>query len=274
MTQAPTKPSIIDRLDVTLSNLSSPISFARTGSSAWPEWDRYLLVNGEPAIQLGNICGTCAFFFERTEESNVSVKVGELTSTLATGIDHITPEIIEALGQIMPPGPYHAVLISLTPHLTAVGSDTDYFAIEQVEQIGIDPLEHGPYNPRIDYYRVTPISGLAVSGDEGRIDLSFDFIIPLLPQSELDEERISFYVQRIEAGEQPTAVAISLLDVKQPEHDGVQDHRCMAHYVIDGHHKLAAAARTDKALTLLSFIAIDHGISNADDLHKYLELLS
>lgn len=259
---------------MTLSNLSSPISFARTGSSDWPEWNRYLLVNGEPAIQLGNICGTCAFFFERTEESNVSVKVGELTSILATGIAHISPEIIEVLGQIMPPGPYHTVLISLTPRLTVVGSDTDYFATEQVEQIGIDPFEQGPYNPRIDYYRVAPISGIAVSGDEGRTDLSFDFIIPLLPQSELDEERISFYVQRIEAGEQPTAVAISLFDVKQPEHNGVQDHRCMAHYVIDGHHKLAAAARSGKALTLLSFIAINHGISTAEDLHKYLELFS
>ncbi len=258
-----------------ISNLSSAVAFARKGSGRWPEWERYLVVHGEPAFLIGNICGTCEFFFERIEEASNGVDVEELSGTLAAGIDHIHPEVANALGKLLPSGSYHLVLMRLTPHLIAAGSDADYFAHEQVQQIGFDPvMEGGTHHPRIDYYRVKPTEGLPVIGDQDRTDLSFDFIIPLHRQNQLDEERIRYYMQRLEEAVMPTAVAVSVLDVKQPEIENVQDHRCMGHYLLDGHHKLAAAARTGKPLTLLSFIANDQGVSNSDDLQKYLNLHS
>ncbi len=46
--------------------------------------------------------------------------------------------------------------------------------------------------------------------------------------------------------EPPTALAVSLLDVKAPaarrEQSAVAEHWCVSHYLLDGHHKAALVA--------------------------------
>lgn len=66
----------------------------------------------------------------------------------------------------------------------------------------------------------------------------------------------------------PTAVRISILDVKSPvdwEGDKViTSHWCLVHYLIDGHHKAYAAAKNGKPLTLVSFLAVNQGVSSEE----------
>lgn len=71
----------------------------------------------------------------------------------------------------------------------------------------------------------------------------FEFILPLRPISDLNAVQVDHYKQLIRVGKQPTAVGISILDVKKPvrdNHDVVQ--WCLAHYLMDGHHKMFAAS--------------------------------
>jgi len=50
---------------ITVSGSRSQIGFETAGNGAWPAWDRYLTLGGRRAYNLGNICGTCRFLFDR-----------------------------------------------------------------------------------------------------------------------------------------------------------------------------------------------------------------
>lgn len=253
-------------LEVSSSN--SIVAFQRVGGGAWAEWDRYLTIDGKSAYNLGNICGTCAFLFERMDGANRAVSVESLVERLSKGVDDLDDALIKTLAELMPVSQYEVCLFTFTPQLTAPGSRGDYFAIEQVEnQGGVDSFWGLPHYPKVPYYR--PRERLEAKVPRGNDAKIFDFLIPMFPETWLDESRVERYISALENDEQPTAVSISILDVKGPADCGT-DHWCMAHYILDGHHKIAAAARAGKPVSLIAFIAIDHGISSAEQLRTAL----
>jgi hypothetical protein len=90
----------------------------------------------------------------------------------------------------------------------------------------------------------------------------------MFPDSWLDIKRVSEFEGHIQEGRCPTVLAISVLDIKQPANwDGdpaVTSHWCLAHYIIDGHHKLFAASRAKQPVGLLSILALDRGVSGPE----------
>ncbi len=52
----------------------------------------------------------------------------------------------------------------------------------------------------------------------------------------------------------------------------IDTHWCLARYLLDGHHKLFAAAN-DQPVRLLSFLSVDDGICNTDDIKMLRNLL-
>jgi hypothetical protein len=44
----------------------------------------------------------------------------------------------------------------------------------------------------------------------------FEFVVPMDAQTRLDGREVAPYTEQLEAGPQPTALALSILDVKQP----------------------------------------------------------
>jgi hypothetical protein len=50
-------------------------------------------------------------------------------------------------------------------------------------------------------------------------------------------------------------------------------HWCLAHYLIDGHHKVYAAAQENKPLTLISFLAVDQGVSSEEEIDELVSVL-
>jgi len=76
----------------------------------------------------------------------------------------------------------------------------------------------------------------------------------------------------IAAGAMPTAVALSVLDVKGPAMCGV-DHWCLAHYLLDGHHKVAAAASAGRPLTIITFLATDRCVASTAEVETALVAL-
>jgi len=64
-----------------------------------------------------------------------------------------------------------------------------------------------------------------------------------------------------------------VLDIKQPPigmASAVTSHWCLAHYIIDGHHKILAASRSKRPVGLLSILALDRGISSAQEHAKLI----
>lgn len=74
----------------------------------------------------------------------------------------------------------------------------------------------------------------------------------------------------------PTAVAVSTLDLCQPalslQATDEYEHWGLTHFLLDGHHKLEAAASAGRTVQLLSLLALDESLSGPDD-HRRLGAL-
>jgi hypothetical protein len=101
----------------------------------------------------------------------------------------------------------------------------------------------------------------------------------MIPFDLLDQDRVKQY---LESKSPVTAVAISVLDVKQPvcySDEQLQQgydyaHWCLAHYLLDGHHKTFAASQAGRPLSLLSLLAVDQGISMPEQVDQLEAILT
>lgn len=101
----------------------------------------------------------------------------------------------------------------------------------------------------------------------------FEFGIPMLPRERLAPERLHHYRALLVNGAAPTAVALSILDVKQ-YYDSDRPHYCLAHYILDGHHKMEAAADTGRPISMVSFLALVKGIASSKEIGEVLAELA
>lgn len=262
---------LLDTSELEVADSASIIGFATEGGGNWKVWDRYLTVEGKKAFHIGNVCGTCSFFFERLEGANKSINSEAIIDALNKGIKNLEPTVVQALALIFPDGKYKVLLQEVRPRLVKPGEKTDYFTDEQVALWGIDGFWGMPHFPKTEYYRLR-----TKALKEGRG--LFEFLIPMFPQNWLEPNRLAEYEAALNNNETPTAVSISILDVKSPaDWDGekeITSHWCLAHYLIDGHHKVYAAAKNDKPLTLISFLATSHGVSSEAEIAELLGALN
>jgi hypothetical protein len=265
---------LIDRRDRAITQSASIIGFETPRGPGWPVWNRYLTVHGKRAYDLGLICGTCGYLFERMEGANDTIDVGTLTDRLSKGIGMLDDGLVDTLALLMPTASYRVVLLQLRPRLVQLGSTDDYFAAEQIaNQGGVDPFWGLPHHPRVPYYRAGQRD---IVFDRGRTNGAaghfFEFVVPMYPEQWLAAERTADYAAALSEGALPTAVAISVLDVKGPATRGI-DHWCLGHYLLDGHHKVAAAARLGLPLTIISFLAEDQCVVAEGDIEAALDAL-
>lgn len=87
-----------------------------------------------------------------------------------------------------------------------------------------------------------------------------------------DRERVAEYGERMAQGTVPTAVAVSTLDRCQPavslQSTDEYEHWGLTHFLLNGHHKLEAAASAGRPVQLLSLLAMDESLSGPDDHHR------
>jgi hypothetical protein len=254
-------------MKISVHDSKSPLGFATKGGGAWEVWDRFITIEGKDAYHIGNVCGTCSFFFERREGANKSLNPRDFQDLLSSGLTELTEAQVAVLSELLPDGNYEASLLFRIPHLVTPGDADDYFCREQPALWGIDGFWGLPHDPRTKYYRGVdkPL------GDGAHL---YEFLIPMFPDSWLDAKRVSEFEGCLHDGRCPTALAISVLDIKQPANwDGnpaVTSHWCLAHYIIDGHHKLFAASRANRPVGLLSILALDRGVSSPEEHAKLI----
>jgi hypothetical protein len=214
------------------------------------------------------------------------VSPSRVSDVLRAGLENLNLDLVQSVGSIiLPTGQYRVSLLRLTPELVRAGGASDYFSHEQLELWQIDPLVGGPHDPQSVYYRPeSRFLGKNLSASfrpflpgSDQCSQLFEFIIPITAPRLLGHQTVEFYRDRFAAGAESTALSISVLDIKKPgiwEGDPtVNEHWCLAHYLLDGHHKIHAASLARKPITLLSFLDVSKGIASEKDERLLFEKL-
>ena len=85
-----------------------------------------------------------------------------------------------------------------------------------------------------------------------------EIVLPLTSTKKLDQKTVMFYKEKLRNGHIPTAVAYSYVESRHPAAFGsgkLPDFGCLTHFMLDGHHKMFAAAELKKPISLLSFLS-------------------
>ncbi len=273
------------RLHQTISTTEPVVGFETDG------WTRYLTLHGERSFVIGGGCDTCAFMFERKKSNYLSPSA--LADRLATGVGMLDDDLVSTAGSLLPTGDYAIADFNIEPSLTGPCQPDDYFSHESLDLFGMPIYEGVPDNPRIPYWRagtrVLPPDTGAWPAREGprprptNPKYFFQFVIPLEPPQYLDSDRIAHYQRQMEAGAHPVAFGVSVLDVRAPAvTPGGKDestyeyaeHWCLATYLLDGHHKVEAAARSHRPVRLLTFVARDASVASEQDIDAVVRLLA
>jgi hypothetical protein len=88
----------------------------------------------------------------------------------------------------------------------------------------------------------------------------------MVPPSWNESDRVKTYAANLARGATPTAIAVSILDVCAPADEQGPDyytHWALTHFLLDGHHKMQAAAETARPVHLLSLLAIGAGLASS-----------
>jgi hypothetical protein len=226
-----------------------------------------LWLDDQIAFKLTPGCDTCQFLFERAEGAGATVSLTELTDRLTNGVEALEQDVIDRFGELLPDGRYLPMLLSIEPRLVYPGKPGDYFCEEQVDVWGVDSFWGLPEYPRTPYYRTFETTiGVGArfvgEGARGRYGAHlFEFVVPIVPPFYNDPERVNEYRDRLRDSSAPTVVALSFLEVRIPALDQgalYYEHWTLVHFVLDGHHKLQAAADAGRALQLLSLLSIEN----------------
>ena len=261
---------ILDKIEIEIEKSNSNISFETTGDQR--PWDRYLTIGGEKIYHIGNVCDTCEFFFTRIEGSAKNINPKNITKKVNNGISTLDLKVIDSLKKIFPKGKYQVLLSQIQPKLVKLQSQNDYFCNEQSKLWEIDPMVGKPHSTKTEYYRLNTKKLEESNG-------LFEFLIPMFSQNQLDKKCVEEYINKIANDHKPTAIALSVLDIKQPcdweeMNEDIKTHWCLAHYLIDGHHKVYAATKKSTPITLISFLTIDKGISLKEDIDSLLQQMN
>jgi hypothetical protein len=221
---------------------------------------RNITIDSLPVYVTGNTCGSCGFFFQRIGKDAGTLTADEISARLNRGLASVDGEIIETTLPLLPPGRYWPRQYVLSPTLTRLGEFNDYYTHERVASWGRRDEYWGGIiaDPMTAYYRgrTLPIDAEA---------LLFEFIAPLQSFESLDVRRVDYYKSTMATGYRPTALALSDLSVQElvpywdyddrPEDKpAITAHWCVTHYLIDGHHKMRAAADLGLPIRILSML--------------------
>jgi hypothetical protein len=77
---------------------------ATEGGGQWAEWDLFITLEGKKAYHIGNVCGTCAFFFERLPGANDKLSAKVLSARLRRGLNEIDESVVRTATAALPAG--------------------------------------------------------------------------------------------------------------------------------------------------------------------------
>ncbi len=229
---------------------------------------RLLMIDDEPAFELSFWCGTCQFLFERLQGSTQTLSLDEVQEVLNRGLTDLEPAVLDVFGGLLEEGRYLPMLLEVEPQLVRPGEPADYFSTEQVATWGPEGFWDLPVYPHTSYYRT-----FSTQVDSGAH--LYEFIVPLVPPSWNERDRVDTYRSSLQTSTLPTAVAVTTLDVCAPAVDLGTDyyaHWGLTHFLLDGHHKVEAAARGGHRMQLLALVSLEGSLAEEAQVLRLPEL--
>ncbi|GLY24843.1 hypothetical protein [Micromonospora sp. NBRC 101691] len=225
---------------------------------------RLLWLDEQPAFELSHWCGTCPCLFERLEGATSTCSVEDVERRLVDGLSGIDEQVLALFGSLLPRARYLPLLLRIEPRLVRPAQTGDYFAAEQVATWGVNSFWGLPEHPRTPYYRTyeSPVDA------EAHL---YEFVVPMVPPSWNDEERVARYAAELARSANLTAVAVSTLDICAPAVEQGTDyytHWALTHFLLDGHHKMQAAATAERPVQLLSLLSIDASLASPEEVGR------
>jgi hypothetical protein len=190
-------------------------------------WWWYLDLNGDPLYLISNACGTCEAIFSRVSNLQTSLTPRELAEYLNEGLATIPNKIIETMRPLLPKGDYAIALITVPP--TRIDKSQPQFLV----------------GCEANYYWFRRFHQAPASS-------AYELLLPFVPEVALDQGRIAHYQSLMMQGKKPTALALSIVDERSPS--GQAHEWAIAHFLLDGHHKVMAASQLGQPITLLTFL--------------------
>lgn len=259
-----------------------PVVAMRNGAIGAGGFYGHVSIAGESIWEFGAPCGTCGVLFsklaktdQRLSDAQAQMIMGDL-STLPDDAH------LKALGALLESGEYAVEVFEGVPTLVTPGADEDFFVTDYARLHG-EP--HDPadlHDPKTSYFRFGQQIELPNAAAWGAPwpALLLSFLLPLQNLRRLDKGRVAELEGEAWTGKQLTALAVSIVDQQSPATDvcdptyPYREHRAVVHFLIDGHHRAAAAANTGKPLRVLSFVRLDASIADAPALRDAVEKLS
>jgi len=258
---------------VNIENPTPVVTFDFETVGGWKDVDRFISIDGERTMWIGTKCGSCGFWFELiSERDSIAVDYEDLNGQLSGDRPLNESAVVGFMSELLPTGHYACCHVEVKPVYVEPGGTKDYFVHEQLDAWDYKTEKH---DPKIGYYRAgSTVLGVYAgeyrpfSDEVGQKEVLHDFLVPLYPQAKLNNARVSEYSRELPTGKRRWALALGMLDVKLSD-DDVHDetgymhtpeypsHWCMAHYLVDGHHKVYAAAMSGIPVGLISFISLD-----------------
>ena len=207
----------------------------------------YLSVNGRNVYDIGVACGTCPFLFNRKLDFKPALSADEITEILRDGLTDLNPKVISSFAGLLETDEYLVGLTSSTPKYINPN-------LSDEEKEGARYLT-GYYGAVLtEHYQ----------GRKWEIDANgevCEIILPLTSTKNLALACVEEYKQSIMSGKKPTVVAYSYVESRHPavgNFKEMPDFAFLVHFIIDGHHKLFAAAALGQPITILSFLSKKH----------------
>lgn len=243
-------------------------------------WYCHLTIAGERVFEYGCPCGTCGMVFRKI--GSVAHRLSDAQAVQLLGnLDAIPPqEALRSLARVLQPGVYSPSIVAGTVTLVEPGAPNDYFATDVVRLFGKEPLDYTePAGPRTSYYRLGADRHLARTGRLGgpHKALVTAVVMPLHEAAQLNRARIEYWKRHHQAGMHLTAFAVSVLDNQAPAMSSAdttypyEEQFLLTLCLLDGHHRIQAAAEIGAPVRILSLLAMDFSlVENRADLATVL----
>lgn len=244
------------------------VSFQRSTLGVASTFYSYLLLDGERIFEFGSSCGTCGIVFRKIGSPSHRVDDAEAVELMGS-LERVPPPVVlQRLARPLEVGHYFPVVVEGRVFLIEPGSADDYFATDVARLFGEMPPEELP-QPATGYYRFASEHSIERSGRTGgpHTALLTALVMPLISPALLDRARVELWKERQRAGQSLTAFAVAVIDDQEPWGFPVdrtypyEEQLLFANCLLDGHHRIQAAAETHAPIRILSLVARDVSIT-------------
>ncbi len=225
----------------------SVVAFGRHSSATGLAQNRYLSIDGIEAFDLGFPCDSCTMLFRRVSSAELAISPHAVSEALNAGLTGINEPLLNTLSSVVPVGDYLAVLTTIRPRLVRRGTPDDYFMHPQWRAMGYARSQH---DPGTNYYRGRSDVLVRVNGISRDF---FELVVPLYPLARCRGAAVEDWTARLSRGERPTCLSVAKAEgVSSYRTDDA--HLVLTHVLLDGHHKMLAAARSQRELGMLALV--------------------